>query len=93
MSKLFDGNSDYSKSKSRWAYGVCRKLAILHPTSVLRYVMRLGELVEGRCHLAPTEFVHRHYHNLFHHIINILHLLTPFLFLDVCLFFISSKIK
>eukprot|EP00026_Physarum_polycephalum_P001658 Phypoly_transcript_01660.p1 GENE.Phypoly_transcript_01660~~Phypoly_transcript_01660.p1 ORF type:complete len:1059 (+),score=226.04 Phypoly_transcript_01660:1-3177(+) len=62
------------------AYAVLRKLAVAHPSLVIRYLPTLNALLSGRGHIAAHEFVARNYHRLYLHVLGILDILRPTVF-------------
>eukprot|EP01103_Thecamoeba_quadrilineata_P004510 TRINITY_DN1423_c0_g5_i2.p1 TRINITY_DN1423_c0_g5~~TRINITY_DN1423_c0_g5_i2.p1 ORF type:complete len:946 (-),score=193.85 TRINITY_DN1423_c0_g5_i2:647-3484(-) len=62
------------------AYEMCRRLAIAHPTLVLRYLSVLEAVLQGRAHVESAKFQTRQYHKLYLYILGILDVLRPFVF-------------
>lgn len=65
------------------AYIICRKLAMTHPSLLIRYLSTLGTLLKGRFDISPSEFLRRKHHMLYIQTLGILDALCPQVFVQV----------
>ncbi|KAF6280826.1 integrator complex subunit 1 [Rhinolophus ferrumequinum] len=79
---LLADTSDSRASESRVsdANMACRKLAVAHPTLLLRHLPMIAALLHGRTHLNFQEFRQQSHLTFFLHVLGVLELLQPHVF-------------
>ncbi|XP_019493101.1 PREDICTED: integrator complex subunit 1 [Hipposideros armiger] len=79
---LLADTSDSRASESRVADAnmACRKLAVAHPTLLLRHLPMIAALLHGRTHLNFQEFRQQSHLTFFLHVLGVLELLQPHVF-------------
>lgn len=92
LAKMFELSPDISKTKARGAYTVFRRYVTLHPSSVLRCLPIMAELLQGKANLNAAEFTQKHYPSLFHNVLNSIDALRPQIFERVTHLFRSARI-
>eukprot|EP01126_Amoeba_proteus_P064154 TRINITY_DN8943_c0_g1_i1.p1 TRINITY_DN8943_c0_g1~~TRINITY_DN8943_c0_g1_i1.p1 ORF type:complete len:784 (+),score=159.29 TRINITY_DN8943_c0_g1_i1:97-2352(+) len=62
---------------------VCKKLGRIHPSLVIRYLPTIGGLLSGTHFLTHSQFLRKQHHTLFIHVLGILDVLRPHVFMQM----------
>jgi len=68
------------------AFIILRKLAIIHPSLLIRYLPTVTSLIEIKTDMSLIDFVRRQYHILYVHMLGILDALRPQIFQVIFIF-------